>query len=105
MPSVEGRDDPRFHGRRRGRRLRPGQQRLLDEILPAVAIAAADASHLGVPDRLFGRPVSDVWLEIGFGAGEHLAAQAARHPDIGFVGAELFVNGVARLGPRRRDEV
>lgn len=66
-------------------------------MLPALAIDAADASRLGAPDSLFGRPVSDVWLEIGFGAGEHLAAQAARHPDIGFVGAEPFVNGVARL--------
>ncbi len=38
-----------------------------------------------------------MWLEIGFGGGEHLAAQAERHPDIGFIGAEPFVNGIASL--------
>jgi tRNA (guanine-N7-)-methyltransferase len=46
---------------------------------------------------LFPRPVDEVWLEIGFGGGEHLAAQAERHPEIGFIGSELFVNGIARL--------
>ncbi|TXM88164.1 tRNA (guanine(46)-N(7))-methyltransferase TrmB, partial [Methylobacterium sp. WL116] len=40
---------------------------------------------------------SEVWLEIGFGGGEHLAAQAAAHPEIGIIGAEPFVNGVAKL--------
>jgi tRNA (guanine-N7-)-methyltransferase len=38
-----------------------------------------------------------VWLEIGFGGGEHLAAQARAHPDIGFIGCEPFVNGIAKL--------
>jgi tRNA (guanine-N7-)-methyltransferase len=38
-----------------------------------------------------------VWLEIGFGGGEHLAEQARRHQDIGFIGAEPFINGVAKL--------
>ena len=47
--------------------------------------------------QLFGAVPSALWLEIGFGAGEHLAAQAAAHPDIAFIGAEVFVNGVASL--------
>jgi tRNA (guanine-N7-)-methyltransferase len=41
--------------------------------------------------------VSSLWLEIGFGGGEHLAAQARAHPDIGFIGCEPFVNGIAKL--------
>jgi len=46
---------------------------------------------------LFGRDVRRYWLEIGFGGGEHLAMQAVRHPEVGFIGAEVFVNGVASL--------
>jgi len=49
------------------------------------------------PRQLFGAAPSALWLEIGFGAGEHLAAQAAAHPDIAFIGAEVFVNGIASL--------
>ena len=46
---------------------------------------------------LFGRPMAEVWLEIGFGGGEHLAAQARAHPEIGLIGCEPYVNGVASL--------
>ncbi len=49
------------------------------------------------PAALFAQPPQAVWLEIGFGAGEHLAEQAARHPEIGFIGCEVFENGVACL--------
>jgi tRNA (guanine-N7-)-methyltransferase len=49
------------------------------------------------PRSLFDRRPRAVWLEIGFGGGEHLAAQAAAHPEIGFIGVEPFVSGVARL--------
>ena len=49
------------------------------------------------PRCLFHRPVTAVWLEIGFGGGEHLAAQAARLPDHGLIGCEVFENGVVRL--------
>ena len=88
-----------LYGRRHGKRLRPGQRRLLDELLPRLAIPGVDpAANPGrIPlDRaaLFGD--MPVWLEIGFGGGEHLAGQAAAHPDIGFVGCEPFVNGVAK---------
>ena len=64
-------------------------------LLPRLAIPD-DAAPID-PAALFPQPVRDVWLEIGFGAGEHLAAQAAAHPDIGFIGAEPFENGVAAL--------
>lgn len=49
------------------------------------------------PGRLFEPAVVDVWLEIGFGGGEHLAAVAAENPQIGFIGCEPYVNGVANL--------
>ena len=96
-PVEPGAGDPRFHGRRHGRRLRTSQQQLLDTALPAIAIGPDDAARCAAPAALFGGTVDDLWLEIGFGAGEHLAEQAARHPAIGFIGAEPFVNGVARL--------
>jgi tRNA (guanine-N7-)-methyltransferase len=49
------------------------------------------------PRTLFARPVAAVWLEIGFGAGEHLAEQAERYPDIGFIASEVFEDGIVRL--------
>ena len=49
------------------------------------------------PAKAFGAPVSAVWLEIGFGGGEHLSARARAHPETGFIGCEPFVNGVAKL--------
>jgi tRNA (guanine-N7-)-methyltransferase len=84
-----------FHGRRHGRRLRPGRARLLASGLDLVSVDLLKAS-VSPPD-LFAAPVAETWLEIGFGGGEHLAAQAAARPDVGFIGCEPFMNGVARL--------
>jgi tRNA (guanine-N7-)-methyltransferase len=83
----------RLHGRRQGPALRPHAQALVETLLPRIAVPAdgpLDAL------RLFGddRPLE---LEVGFGKGEHLAFQAARRPDMGFIGAEPFLNGVAGL--------
>jgi tRNA (guanine-N7-)-methyltransferase len=80
----------RTFGRTKSRTLKPRQARLLETLLPALTL----------PDALFDPRASwpdaaEVWLEIGFGAGEHLAAQAARRPAALFLGAEPFVNGVA----------
>ncbi|MEL6234221.1 MAG: tRNA (guanine(46)-N(7))-methyltransferase TrmB, partial [Pseudomonadota bacterium] len=81
-----------------GKALRARQQAMLDEFLPQIAVPGAappgDPARAAVDLRaLFGdRPV---WLEIGFGAGEHLLAQAAAHPEIGLIGAEHFLNGLA----------
>ena len=86
----------RIYGRRRGRPLRPGQRRLHESLLPQLAITLPETGALD-PATLFAARPKAVWLEIGFGAGEHLAAQAAAHPDIGFIGSEVFENGVARL--------
>jgi tRNA (guanine-N7-)-methyltransferase len=86
----------RIYGRRRGRPLRPGQFHLHETLLPQLAIALP-ATGLLDPATLFAERPEAVWLEIGFGAGEHLVAQAEAYPAIGFVGCEVFENGVARL--------
>jgi len=68
----------------------------LSDLLPALSLALPERGGLD-PRTLFPAPKRELWLEIGFGAGEHLAAQAAAHPDIGFIGAEVFENGVVKL--------
>ncbi len=85
------------YGRRRGRPLRPGRAVLLDEVLPRLAIPAPPPGTVLDPRSLFSVAPRAVWLEIGFGAGEHLAAQAEAHPEIGMVGAEPYINGIAGL--------
>src|SRR5579864_5415712 len=86
----------RLYGRRRGRPLRQGQERTKAALLPQLAIALSEHGQLD-PRTLFSPPPAAVWLEIGFGGGEHLAAQAEAHPEVGFIGCEVFENGIARL--------
>jgi tRNA (guanine-N7-)-methyltransferase len=83
-----------FFGRRKGKALRQQQAELVETLLPTLRV---DTSRPVDPARLFRRPVADLWLEIGFGGGEHLLAQAAGRPDVGFLGCEPFVNGMAKL--------
>jgi tRNA (guanine-N7-)-methyltransferase len=64
--------------------------------LPHLAFALPESGRLD-PRTLFATPVEAVWLEVGFGGGEHLAAQAAAHPAIGMIGAEIFENGIVKL--------
>jgi tRNA (guanine-N7-)-methyltransferase len=89
-------DDRRgFFGRRKGHRLRPHQAGLIETLLPRLALDTGAAA----PDdlaNLFHPPVDEVRLEIGFGGGEYLAAQAEAHPRTGFIGCEPFVNGMAK---------
>jgi tRNA (guanine-N7-)-methyltransferase len=89
----------RLYGRRQGHKLRAGQATLVDELLPQVSVPEAgplDAVTLFGDDR----PLE---LEIGFGSGEHLAAQAEARPDIGFIGCEPFLNGVVGALGHLRD--
>ncbi len=85
----------RFFGRRKGRPLRGRRQALLDTLLPRVSVPAGDEPL--DPKSLFPMAIDAVWLEIGFGGGEHLAQQAQARPKTGFIGCEPFVNGVASL--------
>jgi tRNA (guanine-N7-)-methyltransferase len=84
-----------FFGRRKGKALRPGQRKALETALPALLL---DLSAPPPEDlrALFPVPVDDVFLEIGFGAGEHLITEAVRHPRSGFIGVEPFVGGMAK---------
>jgi len=80
----------RSYGRIKARPLKPSQERALTALAPRFALPDGALA----PDALF--PLSDARvLEIGFGAGEHLLAQAAAHPAHGFIGVEPFLNGVA----------
>jgi tRNA (guanine-N7-)-methyltransferase len=84
-----------FFGRRKGHKLRPRQAQLMDALLPHLAI---DISRPAPADlrTLFPVPVADVALEIGFGGGESLIAQAQALPTTGFLGVEPFINGMAK---------
>jgi len=85
-------------GRRRGPKLRPTRRRLLEELLPALGVTLPDEDLTNRPlDRFPPDARDDLWLEIGFGGGEHLIAQAIANPRVAFLGCEPFVNGVARL--------
>ncbi|HLY81235.1 MAG TPA: tRNA (guanosine(46)-N7)-methyltransferase TrmB [Caulobacteraceae bacterium] len=79
----------RTFGRLKSRSLKPRQARLMGDLLPKLALPTApfDPRELMPAAR-------EVWLEAGFGAGEHLVGQAAAHSDTLFLGAEPFVNGL-----------
>ena len=77
----------RFYGRHHGKKISPSRQALMTTLLPQIQFKDMDSIPSGVP----------VYLEIGFGGGEHLFAVAQAHPEAFFVGAEPFVNGVASL--------
>jgi tRNA (guanine-N7-)-methyltransferase len=87
----------RVYGRRRGRPLKGKKAALLGSSLDTLAIRLPEPPGLLDPLSLFAPAKREVWLEIGFGGGEHLAAQAAAHPEIGFIGCEPFINGVSSL--------
>jgi len=84
-----------FFGRRKGHKLRPHHARLIETLLPRLAI---DLSRSAPGDlaALFPVRVADIQLEIGFGGGEFMIAQAQAHPQRGFIGVEPFVNGMAK---------
>ena len=95
MTEREGRSEGAFFGRRKGHALRPQQAGLFETLLPKLALdlSAPPPSDLRA---LFPAPIDDVRLEIGFGGGEHLVAQAENRPASGFIGCEPFVNGMAK---------
>lgn len=81
-----------FYGRRHGKTLREHHASLMETLLPHLSVPAG---QIDLAD-LFGREVGGYRLEIGFGGGEHLAQRAGENPEVGFIGCEPFVNGVAK---------
>jgi tRNA (guanine-N7-)-methyltransferase len=75
-----------YYGRRSGKTLRRHHLQLMEELLPKLRVDLENPL-----------PADEVWLEIGFGGGEHLAHQSALFPKVNFIGAEPFRNGVAKL--------
>ncbi len=84
----------RSYGRRKAKKLSGRKSRLIDELLPALRIDLARPYNKNV---LFPPPIEQVWLEIGFGSGEHLLWQAEHHREVEFIGCEPFINGMASL--------
>ena len=85
-----------FFGRRKGHKLRNRQAELIEQLLPKIAldIAIPAPNHLA---ELFRAGTTDVKLEIGFGGGEHLLAEAHAQPSAGFIGCEPYINGMAKI--------
>ncbi len=89
-----------FYGRLKGKSLRPSQETYLEEDLAKLSPGPVDwevnpdRENLDLQAMFGGKPV---WLEIGFGGGEHLVHQAATHPHMGIIGCEPYINGVAML--------
>jgi tRNA (guanine-N7-)-methyltransferase len=89
-----------FYGRIHGKTLRPSQKAYLTENLEGLTLRGVTRGDN--PERqaidtgaVFGdRPL---WLEVGFGGGEHLVHMAEAYPDIGIIGCEPYVNGIAML--------
>lgn len=92
----------RSYGRRKARKLRPAKVKLVDGAFARYVFSLPEAQPVSpaslLPDK------KEYRLEIGFGDGGHLAFQAKKHPEIGFIGAEPFLNGVASLVEKAEEE-
>ncbi|HEY9215435.1 MAG TPA: tRNA (guanine(46)-N(7))-methyltransferase TrmB [Ancylobacter sp.] len=84
-----------FYGRRKGKPLRAAQAAHMAQDLPRLLIDLETIGHAPLA-QLFPHPVRAIRLEIGFGGAEHLISEAQSHPDIGYIGAEAFLNGIAK---------
>ena len=83
-----------LHGRRCGKPLAHYQRELVRTLLPRLALDVS--APISDPAALFPQGPDEIWLEIGFGGGEHLLSTAAAHPGVGLIGCEPFLNGMAR---------
>lgn len=80
-------------GRRKGRVLRVTASHLYHHVLPQLLLPLAPINV----EPLFKKSVKEIWLEIGFGGGEHLAAQLEENQDVGIIGCEPYINGITKL--------
>jgi tRNA (guanine-N7-)-methyltransferase len=90
-----GERELRSYGRRRGRKPSPRQAALWTQTYPRLALPL-DSPPPGRLADLFEVPVSDIWLEIGFGGGEHMIWQAKANPQVGLIGCEPFRDGIVK---------
>ncbi|HVG52466.1 MAG TPA: tRNA (guanosine(46)-N7)-methyltransferase TrmB [Xanthobacteraceae bacterium] len=97
MPDFDRHERRRaFFGRRKGHALKRTQSTLLETLLPQLAIDLTAIAPKNLTTLFPAAKPAQVWLEIGFGGGEHLVARARTNPDVGFIGVEPFVNGMAK---------
>ena len=94
MTEAETKYTGAFFGRRKGHALKPRQAALFDTLLPKLALDLKSPAPADL--RGLFSDVTDVRMESGFGGGEHLIAEAARLPNVGFIGVEPFINGMAK---------
>lgn len=96
MKTLENIQGSRIYGRRHGKPLKKASAERFDKYFPLYSIGINGSDKID-PAALFDHDLKSYWLEIGFGKGEHLVAQAKANPDVGFIGCEPFVNGVSGL--------
>jgi tRNA (guanine-N7-)-methyltransferase len=93
IASVKPQPD-RLYGRQRSHPLRARQEWLMQVVLP---VAAFPAEYSASPERAFPDSVTEIWLEVGFGGGEHARALAAAYPTAGLIACEVFENGLCSM--------
>ena len=93
MKSARDNNEPKFFGRRKGRVVRKAKSFLLENMLPQIRVKEVTDFN----KNMFGTEKKEICLEIGFGDGQHIFGQAKNNPDVGYVGVEVFQNGVANL--------
>lgn len=87
----------RFFGRRKGKAIKQSKQQLIDDLLPRLQPILPEEGAQFDMTQFFGIQPQEIWLEVGFGGGEHVAELAKKYPNTGIIGAEPFINGVASL--------
>ena len=104
--SLANENTKRVYGRRQGRPLNKSRAEVIETLLPALSIPTELLCENGslTPSSLFKSDYKECWLEIGFGAGEHLSALMRQHPENTYLGAEPFINGMAAFLKDIKDE-
>jgi len=103
-PGKRDPSGPQFYGRRHGHKLRPARRRLMETLLAELRVSIPATGGVIHPASLFDPMPQAVWMEVGFGGGEHLAHQALANPGVGFIGCEPFINGVASFLARAQSD-
>lgn len=96
MKDLENIQGSRVYGRRQGKPLTKASAARFEKYFPLYSINIPGDEGIN-PRELFIDEMTEYWLEIGFGKGEHLASQAKENPQVGIIGCEPFLNGVSGL--------